>query len=212
MSSSHAVPTVRPVRADDAQAMRVFVEQSLSASSRRNRFHAAVNRCSDRLAAHLAGADGQRHVAWVACVPNEEGDGDTIVGEARYVVVGLAGNRAELAVSVADTWQGRGVADLLMQALLQSAALAGLGSLYGDVLAGNQRMQGFMRRHGFAVTAHDGQGGECVQLACAVRQRAPARLWPARSTTTASPAAPRWWQGLRARAHALAGGLALTLN
>ena len=197
--ATHATPTLRPVRTGDVQAMRDFVQQGLSASSRRNRFHAAVGRCSDRLAAHLVGADGQRHVAWVACVPNDGGDGDTIVGEARYVVVAAAGDTAELAVSVADAWQGSGVADLLLQALLRSATMADLCNLYGDVLDGNQRMQGFMRQHGFAAGASDEQGADCVRLACVVRRRAPAR-----------PAAPLWWQLLRTPT--FARSLATALN
>lgn len=177
--ATHAAPTLRPVRTSDVPAMRDFVQQGLGASSRRNRFHASVERCSDRLAAHLVGADGQRHVAWVACVPNDEGVADTIVGEARYVVVAPAGDTAELAVSVADAWQGTGVADLLMQALLRSATMAGLFSLYGDVLDRNHRMQGFMRRHGFAASANDEQGADCVRLARVMRRRAPVRpLWP----------------------------------
>jgi GNAT superfamily N-acetyltransferase len=137
-------PVLRPVGPGDAEAMRTFV-QALSPRSRRWRFHAAIGACSDALARQLTQADGRRHVAWVACA------GDTVVGEARYAVVGDA-REAEFAIAVVDAWQGSGVAGGLFQALLDSARRVGICRLYGDVADGNARMAAFLRRHGFDVS------------------------------------------------------------
>lgn len=147
-ASTRTAP-LRPVRADDAEAMQRFV-MGLSAASRRLRFHGAINACTPALLRQLTQADGVRHVALVACM---EGDaGEQIVGEARYVVVTETGSaRAEFAIAVADRHQGRGLADRLLRALLQAAARGGVATLYGDVLGTNARMAAFLRRHGFAV-------------------------------------------------------------
>ena len=141
-------PTLRRVNASDTGAMQRFV-MGLSGAARRMRFHGAVNACTPGLLRQLTQADGSRHVAFVACVRGD--DGEQIVGEARYFVAGTSFASAEFAIAVTDGLQGRGLADGLLSALLEAAGAAGVGKLYGDVLAGNARMAGFMQRHGFAI-------------------------------------------------------------
>ena len=159
LTSSHAIhhsttttnprPTLHRATAADAAAVGRFL-QGLSATSRRLRFHGACNPQSQALALKLCQVDGVRHQAWLAWA----GDGDSaiVVGEARFVRLAdddAGPGAAELAIVVADDWQGRGVADALMRQLLSAAAAAGVRDLYGDVLDGNARMQAFMHRHGF---------------------------------------------------------------
>ena len=142
--------TLRPVRSTDGAAMERFVMR-LSAASRRMRFHGAINACGPELLRRLTQADGMRHVAYVACIDNDD-EGEQIVGEARYFVSGI--ESAEFAIAVADSHHGRGTADALLRALLRAAGAAGLARLYGDVLDGNARMAGFLQRHGFAIDWH----------------------------------------------------------
>lgn len=129
-----------------------FVD-GLSAVSRRFRFHAAIHTCAPALLRGMTQADGVRHVALVAYVPGA--GGDEIVGEARYALTDAVGaNRptgddADFAIAVADRCRGQGVADQLLGALLRAAGRAGVTSLHGEVLDGNSRMTGFLRRHGF---------------------------------------------------------------
>lgn len=137
---------LRPVRASDAAAMQAYVT-SMSAESRRLRFHGCLNGCTEALLQRLTDVDAERGIALVA-VTRRDGV-EVIVGEARYVL-DETGRDAEFAISVTDGWQGRGVADRLMKALLRAARAAGVGALHGDVLDGNARMAAFMRRHGFA--------------------------------------------------------------
>lgn len=136
---------LRPARAEDAPAVSTFL-QGLSATSRRLRFHGCCNPQSSALALRLCEVDGVRHQAWLAWA----GQGDTavVVGEARLVQVADE-CAAELALVVADDWQGSGLADALMQQVLAAAVEAGVQRLYGDVLDSNARMQAFMHRHGF---------------------------------------------------------------
>lgn len=138
---------LRPARADDAAAVGSFL-QGLSAASRRQRFHGPCNPRSASLALGLCRVDGVRHQAWLAWA--DDGDAAVVVGEARFVRgSGTDADAAELAIAVADDWQGSGLADTLMTRLLQAAAAAGVERLYGDVLDTNVRMQAFMHRHGF---------------------------------------------------------------
>ena len=143
--TSRKPAVVRRVHLPDAQAMKDFLLR-LSGASRRNRFHAVVNEVSPALLRRLVDADGERHVAWVACVwgPN----GEEIVGEAVLCLVEPDQRTGELAICVRDDWQGQGVADELMRTLIASARDAELLELYGDVLGANARMLAFMRRHG----------------------------------------------------------------
>lgn len=142
---SLAVPYLRRATAADAASVGTFL-RGLSAHSRRFRFHGAFSDFSAGMLNILCNVDGVQHQAWLAWVEGPKGA--TVVGEAR-IVMGEAGEGAELAIAVADDWQGRGVADLLMQKILGAAATAGVPELYGDVMHGNLRMLAFMRRHSF---------------------------------------------------------------
>jgi acetyltransferase len=140
-----AVPYLRRATAADAASVGAFL-RGLSARSRRFRFHGAFSDFSAGMLSILCNVDGAQHQAWLAWV--EGPDGATVVGEAR-IVMGEVGEGAELAIAVADDWQGSGVADRLMQKILGAAEKAGVPELYGDVMDGNARMLAFMRRHSF---------------------------------------------------------------
>lgn len=141
---------VRRARPEDEQCMRGFVQQ-LSTASRRNRFHGAVTADAPHLLDSLLQVDGERHATWVACIwgPN----GEQIVGEGGWHVVDAKLHRAELGLSVLDTWQGSGVAHALMAKLIAGAREGGVHEIYGDVLESNDRMMAFMERHGMQQSA-----------------------------------------------------------
>jgi GNAT superfamily N-acetyltransferase len=152
VAMSSLLSSLRVVRDGDAAAMSKFVG-NLSAKSRRFRFHGAINGCAPNLLRGMTQVDGVRHVALVACIKGE--NGDEIIGEARYCLTnpegttcGL-GDDADFAIAVADSCHGGGVADQLLTALMHAAGRAGVVRLHGDVLDGNTRMVGFLRRNGF---------------------------------------------------------------
>jgi acetyltransferase len=140
------VVVIRPIRLQDAQAFRQFVER-LSPESRYGRFQYVVKEVSPALLRLLVEADLRNHVALVA---EHEG---IVVGEARYV---RQEEGAEFALAVADDWRRRGVGKRLFQELLDYARRDGLKRLDGEVLAWNQSMLGFVEQHGFRVRAHPG--------------------------------------------------------
>jgi acetyltransferase len=69
-----------------------------------------------------------------------------------------AGLVAELAVVVADAWQGRGLGSRLVAALLAEARAAGVIRVVMEILPDNDGMQRLARRHGFTCF-HDQEEG-----------------------------------------------------
>lgn len=163
---------LRPAGAADAAAMQAFVD-GLGADSRRHRFHGGLGRCSARLAAALVATDGARQRVWLAVV--HTGGQERIVGEARFVRDEDFSGTAELAIAIADDWQGRGVADALLRRLLDTARGADLRRLRADVMPCNARMQRFLHRHGFAPSRHETAEGLCYECDLAARRVRPGR-------------------------------------
>jgi GNAT superfamily N-acetyltransferase len=147
--------SVRPILQQDAELLEAFV-RDLSAEARYNRFLSPIRELPPRLLEKLTQIDHAKHVALVA---TEFADGrEVAIGEARYARDGA--DDAEFAIAVADAWQGRGLARLLLQKLEAAAADAGVRRLVGDTLRGNDRMLRFVRRAGYAIKP----GGTAWQL------------------------------------------------
>ena len=71
-------------------------------------------------------------------------------GVARYIA-NPDGESAEFAVVVADDWQRRGVAHMLMERLIAAAQRRGLARIEGTVLRANHNMLKFTAALGFRV-------------------------------------------------------------
>jgi RimJ/RimL family protein N-acetyltransferase len=106
-----------PLLPTDRAALRDgFAE--LSDRSRYRRFLSAVPELTDSLLAHLVeDVDGVNHVALV-CVALPEGGAERPVGVGRLIRYADDRTAADIAVTVLDEWQGRGVATALTSALL----------------------------------------------------------------------------------------------
>lgn len=137
---------IRPMRLNDAEALRAFIER-LSPASRHARFQYVVKEVSPRLLRLLLETDPRSHVALGAF------DGDLLVGEARYVRREDPAE-ADFAIAVDDGWRGSGLAELLLRDLMQHAARAGVARLEGEVLASNEAMLAFAAQQGFRVMPH----------------------------------------------------------
>jgi len=138
--------TVRAVRPADRDGLRTFVD-GLSRESRYYRFLTG-GRVADEIVQGFVTHHPQRDVAVVVTVRAEDG-AESIVANAEYVV--NAENVAELAVVVADDWQGQGLGRRLIQRLQQIARTSQLQGMRGDVLSENRRMLAIMRDCGFAA-------------------------------------------------------------
>jgi acetyltransferase len=139
--------TIRPIRPEDDAGERAFLAR-LSGESRYLRFHKWVRAPSDRLVHFLTGVDYDRHMAYVCTAAG--GDGEEVVGEARYVV-NPDGASCEFGVMIADAWRKTGIAGLLMEALIATARERGLASMEGLVLRRNPAMLRFARALGFEI-------------------------------------------------------------
>jgi RimJ/RimL family protein N-acetyltransferase len=106
-----------PLLPTDGRALREGFRQ-LSPQSRRRRFLSAVGELDGALLRHLVDdVDGVRHIALALIVLPPDGP-EGPVGVARLVQDAADPATADIAVTVADDWQGRGVGTALVAALL----------------------------------------------------------------------------------------------
>lgn len=127
---------IRPIRPDDAWREHAFI-LSLSPESRFQRLMYTLREPSPEFVARLVNVDQHRDVALVAVIG--EAEQQKIIGVARYAADDN-GRDCEFAVAVADDWQCRGIGTTLTKLLFEYAAREGFRSIYGTVLANNQRM------------------------------------------------------------------------
>ena len=127
---------IRPIRSDDAERERAFI-MSLSPESRFQRLMYTVREPSAEFVAMLVNVDQHRDMALVAVIGIDSDE--KIIGVARYSA-DADGLDCEFAVAVADEWQCRGIGTTLAKMLFEYAAREGFRSIYGTILANNQRM------------------------------------------------------------------------
>src|SRR6202040_1956398 len=85
-----------------------------------------------------------------------EGNSETMVGEARYVIDEHDPAACEFAIAVADDWQGCGIGRALLAKLEREAAASGIRRMLADTLYDNKAMRRLAARNGYAVkTNHD---------------------------------------------------------
>jgi acetyltransferase len=133
---------IRPVRPEDAREETAFLTH-LSPLARRLRFQRWGGEV-DKLVRFHTRIDYETHMGFVG-----EAQG-RIVGEAQYVA-NPGGRSCELGIVVAEDWRHSGVAQLLLQALIDAARSRGFESLEGLVMRENGEMLGFVRPFGFRV-------------------------------------------------------------
>jgi RimJ/RimL family protein N-acetyltransferase len=136
--------TIRPISPDDIELERQFIER-LSPEARRYRFLYTIASPSPDLLKQLTKIDPQNEAALIAVV--DEGLHQREVGVARFCRTpdGLA----EVAVTVDEAWQRRGLATLLMQRLTAIARERGIQTLFSIDSAGNERMRELAASLGF---------------------------------------------------------------
>ncbi|HEX9611715.1 MAG TPA: GNAT family N-acetyltransferase [Gemmatimonadales bacterium] len=128
---------VRPVRPADAPLLREGFER-LSDLSRYRRFLRPVKELSDAQLRYFTEIDYRDHMAWLAVdlsQPSRPG-----VGIARYIRCAHRPTVAEVAVTVVDTHQGKGLGTLLLGRLALSAVENGIDTWVAYVLTENTPM------------------------------------------------------------------------
>jgi acetyl coenzyme A synthetase (ADP forming)-like protein len=142
--------TVRPIRPDDERELTRFFND-LSLESRVFRFFAAVAN-ADASVRRMMDVDYSKRYGIVAVT----GVGHEIVGHAMYVAIGA--ETAELALAIADAYQGRGLGTILLGQLAEAASAAGIQVLEAVVRPENHRMLEVLRESGFPVQSHSEPG------------------------------------------------------
>ena len=138
---------IRPVLPQDADLTDQFF-RDLSPPARYHRFMTSMREPPADLMRAFTQIDYADHLALVAEVFR---DGwETVIAEARYVRKPDP-TAAEFAVSVAEPWQGRKLASLLLGRLACRAAEAGVRRMVGETLATNARMLALARKAGFTI-------------------------------------------------------------
>jgi GNAT superfamily N-acetyltransferase len=133
---------LRQVRATDkARLRRGF--QRLSEESRYRRFLGAMPMLTEGTVRYLTEIDHHDHEAIVA-LDDASGEG---VGVVRYVRSGSP-DTAEVAVTVTDEWQGRGLGTLLLDVISARAREQGIGRFTALLLATNEEMLDLLERLG----------------------------------------------------------------
>jgi acetyl coenzyme A synthetase (ADP forming)-like protein len=141
---------VRPLRPEDEQALAAFFS-NLSMESRVFRFFAAIA-SGDEPARRMVQIDYRSRFGLIA-LAGEEGQ---VVAHAMYAEMGP--RKAELALAIADAYQGRGLGTILLGQLAEAAAEADIDVLEAVVKAENHRMLEMLRESGFPLSSRSEPG------------------------------------------------------
>ena len=148
--------SVRPIQPGDGQGLTKFYA-ALSMESRVFRFFAAVN-VGEASVKRMTDVDYLNRFGLVALA----GPDHQVVGHAMYVAIERT--KAELALAVADAYQGRGLGTILLGQLVQAADHAGIDVLEAVVMPANHRMLEVLRESGFPIQSRSEPGEIYVEL------------------------------------------------
>lgn len=142
---------VRPVQPEDKALLLEGFEAHFGEHSRYQRFMSPKNGLSSAELAYFTDLDHSDHEAIGAIDPAGGGG----VGIARFVRERPGGERAEVAVAVADEWQGRGLGWVLLERLAARARELGVREFTASLLTTNRAMLGLFARLGRMEVRHD---------------------------------------------------------
>ena len=142
---------IRPLTAADRD--RLAEEFShLSEQTRRRRFGGLATRLGERDLDRLMAVDHHNHEALAAIEPGT----DRIIGVARYIALPDDPAAAEVAIEVADEWQGRGIGRRVIAELAGRARAEGITRLLAYVSRDNLPVLGWIERAGAIIESYEG--------------------------------------------------------
>jgi acetate---CoA ligase (ADP-forming) len=147
--------TVRPIRAEDESELSRFFS-ALSLESLVFRFFGVAN--ADAMAKTFAHVDYRSRYGIVAIA----GTLGEVVGHAMFAEI--APRKAELALAIANAYQGLGLGTILLGQLAEAAAAEGIDVLEAIIKPDNHLMLGMLRESGFPVHARSEPGEVHAEL------------------------------------------------
>ena len=140
--------TIRPIRLTDAAMESEFIHR-LSSRTKHFRFLAGVRELPAEELARLCEVDTKHSMAFVATV--RQNGREVEIGVGRYAPNSHFDVR-EVAVTVADQWQNKGLGASLMNALMQTARTQGIKQLYSVNLSDDTAMSALAKELGMSST------------------------------------------------------------
>lgn len=138
----------RPIHPTDEPRMKELF-YALSQETVYYRFMQAMTRIPERLVLDFVFVDHRRDVAIVGTVP--EAHGEEIVAIGRYYLDPVT-NRAEVAFTVRDGWQRRGIGTYMLRNLITIARRNGISGFTAEVLRENRPMRSVFHNSGCKIT------------------------------------------------------------
>jgi RimJ/RimL family protein N-acetyltransferase len=150
---------VRPIQPDDRAELAAGMRR-LSPESRYRRFFTPTSELTESQLTYLTEVDHHDHEALVAVEPGTEHG----IGVARFIRSPEDSERAEVAVAVADSWQGQGVATALLDRLAERARAEGVRRFSAEILADNRPMLELIEEVGPVTTKQRDHGSVEVEV------------------------------------------------
>lgn len=138
---------LRPIHPADGASAKAF-RKKVSDESVRDRFLGYIPSVSKKLIDRLTKIDYDREMAIVAeCVDSDKKEA---IAVARIVGEGKTMEKAEFALIIADSWQGKGLGSQMTDYMITIAKDMGFQKLYALLYSHNVQMEGILRRRGFS--------------------------------------------------------------
>jgi acetyltransferase len=152
---------VRPIRPEDGQRLTAFYTKA-SPADMRLRFFMSRREVPHSELARYSQIDYDREMTFIALAKLQAGE-QTMVAEVR-AVCDPDNLRAEFAIQVASSWQGKGLGHLLLDKLTAYLRARGTAEVVGQCLRENTAMASLARKAGFEVSADVSQDTIALRL------------------------------------------------
>jgi GNAT superfamily N-acetyltransferase len=145
VSGGHLMMTVRPMETHDMDCVQSYI-RGLSRESRRNRFLGALNELSPSELERLSDLDPLSSAMLIAEL--RIAGAPRMIGEARYA---MTGDRCEIALSVSDSWQRRGIGTALLEILENCANGLDACEILAEAFQSNEAVKRLTTKFGFTI-------------------------------------------------------------
>lgn len=152
---------LRAIRPDDREKLHEGFFK-LGKTSVRDRFFSIKRDLAPQELTYFTEVDFLRHVAVVAEM--QAGSERSLVGVGRFVASHERPDHAEMAITVIDEMQGKGIGKILLNRLIGGARDLGVRRLDATMLAQNNRMSKLLRKTGLPLETRLEDGARTLSL------------------------------------------------